>query len=449
MRIPSRPPDLDDLLTRKGAEERLQRIREAGALHPTVNGKYRHWDTLRHLEPPGELTHEDWWLGIRLSRESTFRVLPLLDKGGRPFRYSIVDPILQSTSGIDRDASGQIQVSEQVTSPEVRDRYIVSSLIDEAANSSILEGAATTVHRARELIRTGDHPRTRGERMVLNNYLAMRRIRTLTDESLNPEMIFEVHRILTEGILDHPDAAGRLRRSEDPEDTVVVLDATDGTVLHIPPVPAELAERMERMCAFANDVSTDPYVHPVVRAIALHYWLAYDHPFIDGNGRTARALFYWAMLRQGYWLTSFVSISRILRRAPARYARSFLYTETDANDLTYFIVYQLEVLRKAIDELQEYLTRKTRQIRAVERMLRPSAGLNHRQVALLGHAVRHPEGRYTIESHQTSHEVAYQTARTDLLDLDRRGLMVRRKAGRRYVFSPPPDLIERLKTLEG
>jgi len=57
---------------------------------------------------------------------------------------------------------------------------------------------------------------------------------------------------------------------------------------------------MEAMCAFVNGRDTEPFIHPAIRAMILHFWLAYDHPFVDGNGRTARALFYWAMLRPGH-----------------------------------------------------------------------------------------------------------------------------------------------------
>lgn len=52
----------------------------------------------------------------------------------------------------------------------------------------------------------------------------------------------------------------------------------------------------------------------------LHFMLGYEHPFVDGNGRVARAMFDWAMLRNGYWLFEFISVSRIIRQAPAKYA---------------------------------------------------------------------------------------------------------------------------------
>jgi len=448
VRLPAVPPSLISLLESPGDTERLRRVLEAGALRATTNGKYLHWDKVLHLDPPAGLTKEDWWMGMKMARLTMYRGIPLLDKKGHPFRFALADPVLELVSGIDRDTSGRIGVSEQVTNPEFRDRYLVTSLIEEAASSSILEGAATTVQRAKEMIRSGREPRDRSERMVMNNYVAMRRIRELADQRLTPDIVFDLHRMLTQDTLDDPDAAGRLRRPGDPDDAVVVTDRTDGTTLHVPPDAAELADRLSKMCAFANAESGEIYVPPVVRAILLHFWLAYDHPFVDGNGRTARALFYWSMLRQGYWLISFVSISRLLTKAPARYARSFLYTETDDNDLTYFILYQLEASRRAIDELQEFLARKAREIRAVERVLRPSAGLNHRQVALLGHALRHADARYTIESHQTSHDVVYQTARTDLHDLADRGLLIRRKMGRRFVYSPPTDLVEKLQRLE-
>ena len=201
------------------------------------------------------------------------------------------------------------------------------------------------------------------------------------------------------------------------------------------------------MCAFANGQIPDFFIHPVIRAILLHFWLAYDHPFVDGNGRTARALFYWSMLRQGYELFEFISISQILLRAPVPYAEAFLHTETDDNDLTYFILHQAAVIRKAVDALREYVKRKTTELHAAEKRLRGLEGLNHRQQALLTHALREPVTRYLIVAHQHSHSVTHQTARDDLFDLVQRGLLTVRKEGRTYVFFAPTDLGDKLGKL--
>jgi Fic family protein len=168
---------------------------------------------------------------------------------------------------------------------------------------------------------------------------------------------------------------------------------------------------------------------------------------VDGNGRCARALFYWSTLRQGYWLCEYISISQVIHRAIARYYRAFLYTETDDNDLSYFVLYHLDVIWKAIQELHEYIKRKAEQLQAAERLVRGAAGLNHRQCALIGHALRHSDARYSIESHRSSHNVVYQTARTDLLDMATKGLLVADKHGRTWYFRPARNLEEKLREL--
>ena len=153
------------------------------------------------------------------------------------------------------------------------------------------------------------------------------------------------------------------------------------------------------------------------------------------------------MLRQGYWPAEFLTISSILRRAPARYARSFLLTETD-DDLTYFVLYHLRVITRAIDSWQDYLQRKMAEVRDVEGLMK-GVVLNHRQRALLTHGLRDGSGAYTIASHRAAHAVVYQTARTDLLDLARRGLLEQAKDGSKFVFTVPADLTDRLRRLAG
>ncbi len=335
---------------------------------------------------------------------------------------------------------------QAIDSPEARDRYIVRSLFDEAITSSQLEGAATTREVATEMLRSGRPPRDKNERMILNTYRTMQRIRELRASSLTPAVVFDLHRLVTEGTLTNPDAAGRLR--SDQED-IRGGDEIEGTVFHVPPPASQLGARLDALCALANGETPDFFIHPVIRAILLHFGLAYDHPFVDGNGRTARALFYWSMLRQGYELFEFISISQILLRAPVRYAEAFLHTETDDNDLTYFILHQAGVIREAVETLRAYVLRKTAELRTAEKRLHGLGGLNHRQQALLTHALREPATRYLIVAHQRSHNVTHQTARDDLFDLVQRGLLIVQREGWRYVFVAPTDLGQKLEQLAG
>src|SRR6266487_1966082 len=412
MRMPQTPPSFRKLMTGLQKPERLIAIMQSVG-DSTCDGRYLHWDEMRFRKPPEDLTHEDWWLGLKMRRETGYRTIPFIDTQKKKLHFTVPDLVTDLLHQIDRGGGTIVEIPEQVTNAQQRDRYLVRSLMEEAITSSQLEGAATTREVAKKMLAEGRKPRDRGEQMIVNNYVTMRRILELKDESLTPEMVFQVHREISKDALDIPDGAGRFRRA----DENINVSNMEGTVFHTPPPAEELPERLEAMCDFANGKNPGSFVHPVIRGIILHFWLAYDHPFVDGNGRTARALFYWQMLHSGYWLFEFISISQFLRKAPARYGTAFLHTETDGGDLTYFIIHQTEVIRRALKELHDYVARKSSETRACLNALQKHPELNHRQQALIAHAVRHPGFAYQIAGHGARHAVTYATARADLLGL--------------------------------
>ncbi len=441
MKMPKKPPEIDKLFSENASQ--LSKIFTAVS-NIVPQNRYIHWDQLIHLKPPDDLSHEKWWLAIKLQRQSLFKMLPLKDHRGKFSSYLITDPIPEKLHQIDLSAGGRVEMPDQITNPETKDRYHVSSLIEEAITSSQLEGASTTRAVAKDMIRSGRKPRDRNERMIFNNYLAMKKIGEFKTKRLSKELIFEMHRVVTQDTLDDPDAAGRFRRDDE---LICVADPITGNIFHTPPPASELDERMAVMCAFANGETPNDFIHPVVRSIILHFWLAYDHPLVDGNGRTARTLFYWSMLHHGYWLCEFISISHILLKAPTKYSRAFLFAETDDNDLTYFILYHLNLIDQAVHALHEYIAQKTKHLKQLELELKNLVILNYRQRALLAHALRHPNQQYTIHGHQASHNVVYETARADLIDLQKKLILEARKIGKRWYFTPTDNFEQKLINL--
>ncbi|WP_432193733.1 Fic family protein [Streptomyces sp. bgisy027] len=445
MRRPAPPPDPAEsirLIIGASPEMMAKMLSVPGA---GPSDPYLPWDKIRFKNPPDDLSVEEWWAAIKLARRQMTRQLPLLDKEGRPFRFTLPDVVLKALEETSRDASGEIAMSEQVTNPSTRDRYLVNSLIEEAINSSQLEGASTSRVVAKEMIRSQRKPRDRDERMIYNNYQAMRMIGDLRREKITPELICEIHRVVTADTLDNPASSGRFQLPG--EDRVSVFHGD--LVLHEPPPAETLPERVQKLCDFANGELDDVYIPPVLRAITIHFMIGYDHPFEDGNGRTARALFYWSMLNQGYWLTEYVAISPILKKAPSQYAYSYLHSEDDENDLTYFHLYQLGVLKRSIAELHNYLSRKAREVRELQQKLSAVPGVfNHRQIALLEHAMKNPGSSVTAQSHMTSHNVAYETARQDLIGLEGMGLFRKIRSGKAFVWMPVEDLPSRLDSME-
>jgi Fic family protein len=407
---------------------------------------YMHWDELRYRTPPAGLTHEEWWALTKLARRSMQRNLPLLDQTGGGFVYALTDQVLREVDYVTSYTRGLIGAREQVTNPATRDQYLVSSLIEEAITSSQLEGASTSHKVAKEMIRSGRPPRDRSERMILNNYHAMQRVGDLRTERLTLDLIKEIHRVVTDGTLDDDTAAGRFQRPD--EDRVSVFDQ-QGRLLYTPPPANQIEDRLGKLCEFANAEENGGYLPGVLRAITVHFMLGYEHPFEDGNGRTARALFYWAMLNRGYWLTEFLSVSRILKAAPAKYARSYLFTESDESDLTYFFTYQLRVLHRSIEDLNTYVSRRMTEVQDIRRKLsQGSRQFNTRQLALLNNALRDSGAEYSVQSHMLSHRTSMEAARKDLVSLERAGLLDRARERRRFVYRPVEDLAERIKTLD-
>ena len=444
MKKPAAAPSTEELF----AELAPQRLLDILTAEPSApNQQYYHWDELRRRNPPHGLNHQEWWLKLKLARRQTQRTLPLVDCKGSHFSYCLTDNILEKLPLIDARASGNMVVSEKVVNSGQRDRYVISSLIEEAITSSQLEGAVTTRKDAADMLRSGRAPRDKSEQMVMNNFRAMQKILTLKDQEITPEQVCELHRIVTEHTLEDGTGAGRIQHPN--EKRVAVWDETTGDILHQPPPAAELTKRMKKMCAFANDQNADgPYMHPLIRAIILHFWLAYDHPFEDGNGRTARALFYWLMLKQGYWLFEFISISSLLKKAPASYAKSFLYTETDENDLSYFIIYQLKIILRSIEELEKYISRKANEIQALDRQLNNLMTLNPRQKALIAHALKTPDTIYSIETHRLSHQISYATSRADLMKLEELDLLRQFKVGKGFRYKAVEHLQETLQQID-
>lgn len=437
MRLPQKPPNYRDtlpaLINRSG-DDLAAFLAEIVRDSPS---KYHHWDDLRRRTPPANVSVKEWWAALKLARAAQRIELPLRAKTGNACSFVLHPEIVETCHRLDERMTDDYSLVPD----DQHERYSVASMLDESTMSSILEGAATRREEAVTMLRTGRRPTTTGEKMVTDNYHAMNYVHHIADDALTPEHVLELHRVATEDTLG-PDEAGRFRRADE---SVRVYDE-ENRVLHDPPDADELPERLTAMCAFANGKSPGVFIHRVIRAILLHYWLAYDHPFVDGNGRTARALFYWCMLHHGFTPIQYVSISTVLVASPTKYARSYQLCQSDDDDLTYFINHQLDAIERAFAELDKTVCKQSQEMHQVQEALDRSGELNHRQHALLSHAVRHPGFWYTIQSHRRSHAVAYETAREDLLQLAERKLLHKTKRGKAFHFQAPRDLRERVRT---
>lgn len=403
-----------------------------------TNDLYLFWDHFMFRPMPAGTKAEHVWAYLHFLRNMRQQPVPLLDKESKPFQYWIPDRAMQILNRIDRWSGETIGIDQPDTLPSP-ERYVISSLMEEAIASSQLEGAATTRPVAKEMLRSGRKPRNHNEQMIYNNWMTIQHLRANTKMVLTPESLLEIHAMITEGTMEDSKDSGSFRS----DDGVAVY--YNNEVVHQPPSHTTLTERITALCEFANNDDLQPWLHPVIKATLLHFWIGYDHPFVDGNGRTARAIFYWYLLSRGYWLFEYLSISRYFLRAPAQYTRAYVYTEVDDRDLTYFLVYNLRVIQLAFQDLRTYLERKQREIAAANALLRKYRGLNGRQRNVVAHALRHPTAQYTIYEHKNVNNISYQTARVDLLDLAKRGLLDKDLRGKTFIFTVSEKIISQLR----
>lgn len=411
--------------------------------------EYRPWEYYFRAEPvPDGLMREEWWYAVRTARASTARPTPFIMTDGTRLTFNLPDRFLRLNEEITAQARGQVELPAEVATQGVRDRYLINSLYEEAITSSQMEGASTTRRDAKKMLREKKDPRTRSERMILNNFLALEFVRDHLGEELTPEFICGVHRIVTDETLDEAEDAGRLQRQGE-ERIRIYGSEGDEQLLHVPPPAEELPERLQRLCDFANGVGeyASQYVPPLVRALVVHFMMGYNHYFVDGNGRTARVIAQWVMLREGFFLMDFVPVSRLLHKAPAQYARSFLEVEQDEGDLTYFLIWHAEVMCRAIRELHEYLARKSKEMGQMKHLLRRTE-LNNRQIGVIEEALKDSAFTVTAAAHADRYRVTLQTAHVDLRGLEDGGYLMRVKRGRSFEWYPVPDLQRRVQGVD-
>jgi Fic family protein len=278
--------------------------------------------------------------------------------------------------------------------------------------------------------------------MVRNNYEAMQWIKTQLGKPFSLQMLLELQAMLTLGT--NPESErGRLR---DHAETVRVATDHDDETIHTPPPADQLPTRIEWLCEYAN--ATDDgrnFVHPLVKACILHFMIGFDHPFPDGNGRTARAVFYWYALKHGYDIFEYLTISEIIRRGPSKYVQAFVDCESDEGDLTYFILYKLDVIHRALKEFEKHVQHEEHRLERAKSLVRLSKSFNIRQRLLLEHALRHPDTRYTVKSHATSNDISLPSARKDLDGLAAKRFFVKSSRDKEAVYEAAPGLGEKLE----
>ncbi len=407
MKIPEKSPELNTIVNSAPMLMSADTIRYA----EEYNRKYLHWDELRYREF-GESNRDDVWRMMKVMRIVTYNHVRISDL---KLSYCVSNNYIQRTlHEIDSRIPSGFHSSEKID--DKRQLMLsISSMMEESIASSQLEGASTTTKLAKKLLRSNLEPKDRSQRMIYNNYRAMQLLKEHLNEPLSSELIKEIHMTITDGLMEDPNSSGRFKT----DDSVAVRDVYEDITYHIPVRHETVPAMIDDLCRYVNDEKE--FVHPIIKGIIIHYILAYIHPFLDGNGRVSRALFYWYCLKRGYSMMEYLSLSKVIKNHRQRYDMAYLLSETDDDDITYFILYNLRMISEAIDVFDSYLRKKMKEQEDSKKGLE-QYGLSFRQSQIVKDMMHdgEPISQYELS---VKYQTSVPTIRRDLIKLMDVGLV--------------------------
>lgn len=399
---------------------------------------YLHWEKARYRTAPEGYSSTEAWYMAREVRKLSSRPIPIRTEDDEAFTFYRLQNVEGFLRYIDMYTGGQFMMdgSNPQTSAGEKQKYLTRGIIEEAIASSQLEGATTTRRYAKRMIAEKIKPRNKDDWMILNNFKVMQALEEdYRGRDLSVEMLLEMQDTLTRNTIPD-DEVGRFRVDEDN----IVVEYRD-KITHVPPSEKFVKQELVRLIEYANDTK---FVHPVTKAIILHFWIGYLHPFTDGNGRLARSIFYWYMLKNDYWAIAYLPISLVIKRAPAQYGNAYIYTEQDNLDFTYFYDYNLRRIVQAIEEFKRYVDDQHRQHALIDKKLEDIMYTNDRQKSLIHHLVSLPRQFTTVTSHQSLQNVSRVTAAKDIKDLADHDLLIAKRAGKNIRYTASEKLLQLL-----
>lgn len=393
------------------------------SLFQKISGEYLYWDKVKYIVP-ANIDKQILWQAVKTQRLLNAQYLKF---GNYTFRFTITKSMLALLHDFDMNLGGSLGTKSIIPTTD-KSYYLISSIMEEAIASSQMEGASTTRRIAKDMLRKKLKPINKSQQMIVNNYETISMISNNKVADFSVKALLDIHRSIATKTLDDSEDEGVFRRNDD----IFVVDGITGHVAHTPPSHVDIEAMVLDLCEFANNDDSNNFVHPILKGIIIHFILAYIHPFVDGNGRTARSLFYWYMIKKGYWLTEYLSISRIIYTNKTSYEKAFLYTENDDNDLSYFIKYHLNVMKKAFEELKKFLQRKIDEQQNILQFVGMS-NINERQRYVLKTISENKHTLFIPKELATQFGISVKSARTDLLGLVEMGYLSTTNLNKRAV----------------
>ena len=404
-----------------------------------ANNRYLPWQEFKNKSWVPNQDKEVLWYYITLIRKYSNTDSPVIDQQGRNFCYN-PSRHTELLHKIDLELGGNFMGIDGFNEGD-KQEFVRRNLIEESIASSQLEGANTSRSAAKKMLLENRKPVNESEQMIVNNHQTMKWIEEdLLNEELSLDIIFELHKKITKDTIDKKHIAVLRETLDEKGNPLTVRPGADNIITYVAPPKEFVEENIEKLILFANNKGNEEFIHPLIKAIIIHFWIGLLHPFEDGNGRLARILFYWYMLKQEYWAFSYLSLSEIILKSPKQYSMAYIYTEQDSNDLNYFINYNINKLELARQNFAKFIKSKVSDNKRNLQLIKQGYNLNKRQLNLLQYLAK-DEQRYTsLVQHCQINQVGKVTASKDLKHLVNLEFLEKIRNGKNIIYAPLPTV---------
>src|SRR3989338_5563941 len=210
---------------------------------------------------PPEIKLEEFWPQLVMFRQAKAEFLPFKDQAGKPFWFVLTPKLQEYLHQVDSRGKDSLY---SVVKEEIQAELTEQALVEEAMFSSVIEGAFSTIARARELIVEGKTPRDTSDQMVLNNGRVMRYVLEQREAPCSIALMHAIQRLVTDKTLEDVTTAGRFR-----DGPIFVVNQRRETIYAAPPADT-VPSSMGALIQWINEGEQQPFIPPILRAAIIH-----------------------------------------------------------------------------------------------------------------------------------------------------------------------------------
>ncbi|HUM79566.1 MAG TPA: Fic family protein [Candidatus Saccharicenans sp.] len=251
------------------------------------------------------------------------------------------------------------------------------ALLRSAHSSTAIEGNPLTLEQVSELAAGRDIMVRRKDKKEVLNYLeALEKIPEFAERKpFKLTDLLELHKLVTKETLENPADEGSLRNQQ-----VAVVNRATGQIIFMPPPTDQVATLVEEYLEWFNSEEANE-IDPVLEAGLAHYELVRIHPFVDGNGRTARVMASIVLFKRAFDIKRFFALDDYYDQDRRAYYTALKTVDQDRLDLTGWLEYFTEGVAVSLKAVEDKVIGLSQDIKFLKQ--RGQIALTERQMKIV------------------------------------------------------------------